>query len=882
MKSAKRILAVTLCLILIMAMSVSSVSAQDPYRGSATSLRGNNNSTHTFYIVGASSGSVWGTDVYTDDSIIARAAVHFGLVGVGEAANVTIRILPGRDSYTGTTRYGVTTSSYGKWNGSYEFVAAAPPPTVSEGTFVDGIQMGVYENYPYDAAVMIMPDRTLYIDADFGMGLDTARGTWTAFVADDSYTYISAETTKGNFTFFYDNGGARTHLYVEDGSLGIIPVDTAFTFATDWADLNPTSTPPPTEPPPTEPSPPAPPPPAQDSNAPSGWAQPQVNYSGNLGLVPSALQSDYRQALTRAEFAALAVTLYEGELGVITGDLPTFSDTSDINVRKAAKVGIAAGVGGGNFNPNGELTREMAAVMLAQLSDALGQPLPNSPATFADSGSIASWALIHVGRVQAAGIMSGVGGNLFAPNGSYTREQGVITMLKSYERVREIWPGRYVCDLGMGDSNPYIDIWTHEFDFVPGGGDGPFMGFFLVGEGNALFIDELDGTPFLFTLGEGKLIYDTDYNAGLITKGHTFILTTRSPGQELDNVSAARARTPVIQRGAGGSGGAGGTGDPEERTPDKPWREIDVPAITRMWTRIGIIAQNPPETPRERINIRTYGSTPTTPPGGGTTGGGTVTPGTSPDPEAPPTDRPPREPPAGADTVIEIWDDFELPPPPPPYDAPPTSTGEQELINLILSSRDVRFTGTRTADFGYVYSYNKVISFLIEGTTWTGWLPPTAAVKREAAEISHQYFLSAPWSGDETAASLHFRSDGTLNLTAERGPEYPQSTTLSDGKSYTYNESATAINQTFTPEEFSYDIHYGRLNAANGGIYGSAPTGGQIVVGGYDLSLTLYFNYETGKIHGIGNGFSIGVQSGVMRYSDFEFVSEQSYLDYLP
>ena len=95
--------------------------AQQVYTGNATHLRDNNNQTYTFNIIGASDGGVWGSDVYTDDSDIARAAVHAGIVAVGESKTVTIRILPGRDSYDGTTRNGVTSSSYDSWHGSYSF-----------------------------------------------------------------------------------------------------------------------------------------------------------------------------------------------------------------------------------------------------------------------------------------------------------------------------------------------------------------------------------------------------------------------------------------------------------------------------------------------------------------------------------------------------------------------------------------------------------------------------------------------------------------------------------------------------------------------------------------------------------------------------------------
>ena len=53
--------------------------------------------------------------------------------------------------------------------------------------------------------------------------------------------------------------------------------------------------------------------------------------------------------------------------------------------------------------------------MLARLADAIGQPLPASAPTFADNAQLSSWAVDGVGQIQAAGIMTGVGNNNFAP-----------------------------------------------------------------------------------------------------------------------------------------------------------------------------------------------------------------------------------------------------------------------------------------------------------------------------------------------------------------------------------------------------------------------------------------------------------------------------------
>jgi len=174
--------------------------------------------------------------------------------------------------------------------------------------------------------------------------------------------------------------------------------------------------------------------PALASNAPSSWAAEQVNAAIAQGLVPANLQANYTQAITRAEFCALAVALYETVKGEIAGRV-NFTDTSDINVQKAASVGIVNGVGNNRFDPHATLTREMAAVMLANLAKAIGKPFPNLTARFADIGTAASWALDGIGGVQAAGIMSGTGDNRFSPKQPYTREQSIVTILRVLEYI---------------------------------------------------------------------------------------------------------------------------------------------------------------------------------------------------------------------------------------------------------------------------------------------------------------------------------------------------------------------------------------------------------------------------------------------------------------
>jgi hypothetical protein len=90
----------------------------------ATGLRGKNGQRvpYTCPPNGAVSRGVWGTDIYTDDSEICPAAVHAGLITFRNGGPVTIEILPGQSSYTGSARNGVNSSPYGGRTGSFRFV----------------------------------------------------------------------------------------------------------------------------------------------------------------------------------------------------------------------------------------------------------------------------------------------------------------------------------------------------------------------------------------------------------------------------------------------------------------------------------------------------------------------------------------------------------------------------------------------------------------------------------------------------------------------------------------------------------------------------------------------------------------------------------------
>lgn len=65
---------------------------------------------------------VKGTDIYTTNSSICSAAVHAGKISLASGGSCTIQMTPGEASYTGSTRNGVTSDSFGVSGNSFIFV----------------------------------------------------------------------------------------------------------------------------------------------------------------------------------------------------------------------------------------------------------------------------------------------------------------------------------------------------------------------------------------------------------------------------------------------------------------------------------------------------------------------------------------------------------------------------------------------------------------------------------------------------------------------------------------------------------------------------------------------------------------------------------------
>jgi len=193
----------------------------------------------------------------------------------------------------------------------------------------------------------------------------------------------------------------------------------------------------------------------------SVWAQEELARADELGLIPDCLEGeDLRQDITRAEFAAVAVKVYEALSGTaaIPAVINPFTDTTDIEVLKAYNVGITNGTGDGTtFSPNALLNREQAATMLARVFKKVTMPgwtlatdgqYPLSytkPAAFKDDGDISGWAKDFVYFMAANGIIQGNAGKFMpkavtpeqeaAGYAQATREQALLIAVRMVENL---------------------------------------------------------------------------------------------------------------------------------------------------------------------------------------------------------------------------------------------------------------------------------------------------------------------------------------------------------------------------------------------------------------------------------------------------------------
>lgn len=94
-------------------------------------------------------------------------------------------------------------------------------------------------------------------------------------------------------------------------------------------------------------------------------------------------------------------------------------------VNWAAAEGIMAGYGNGRFGPNDPVTREQIVTILWRYT---GSPSSEAGQDFADKNTISSYAVDAVNWARASGIVNGKDGNRFDPQGNLSRAEAAVIL----------------------------------------------------------------------------------------------------------------------------------------------------------------------------------------------------------------------------------------------------------------------------------------------------------------------------------------------------------------------------------------------------------------------------------------------------------------------
>ncbi len=74
----------------------------------------------------SSEHAVWGTDTYTDDSSVCRAAIHAGVIDAARGGSIIVTVGGSRTTFVGSTRHGVTTRNWVRWPRSFAIAPFEP------------------------------------------------------------------------------------------------------------------------------------------------------------------------------------------------------------------------------------------------------------------------------------------------------------------------------------------------------------------------------------------------------------------------------------------------------------------------------------------------------------------------------------------------------------------------------------------------------------------------------------------------------------------------------------------------------------------------------------------------------------------------------------
>lgn len=168
------------------------------------------------------------------------------------------------------------------------------------------------------------------------------------------------------------------------------------------------------------------------------WAKAYIQTLNSKGIINGFGDGTFRPGdkVTREEFVKMLVTAFDLE-----GDTDLkFKDVDSTHwayeyIKKAVSAGVVNGISDTEFGINTAISRQDMAVMTYRAADKAGRlkDITLDTDAFNDESDISDYAREAITYMKSAGIINGIGDNMFNPEGTATRAETAAVICKAID-----------------------------------------------------------------------------------------------------------------------------------------------------------------------------------------------------------------------------------------------------------------------------------------------------------------------------------------------------------------------------------------------------------------------------------------------------------------
>ena len=168
------------------------------------------------------------------------------------------------------------------------------------------------------------------------------------------------------------------------------------------------------------------------------WARTAITLLAAKGVINGKSAGVFApmDSVTRAEFVKLLVGAFNisGTTDKAFEDVPK-EHWAHSYISAAVANGIVNGISETSFGSGNKITRQDMAVLCARFLESKGIALSAEEVSFNDNNTISDYAKDSIYKLAGAGIINGVGDNLYAPYNTATRAEAAVIIYRLYDYV---------------------------------------------------------------------------------------------------------------------------------------------------------------------------------------------------------------------------------------------------------------------------------------------------------------------------------------------------------------------------------------------------------------------------------------------------------------